>query len=512
MKNENKINKIESYFTKSKIFIYILISFIIGIFISIFIDYKLEKIYVLIAMEMLYVLIFVFWRKFLILKIIIAMLFFMILGLVYFQWFQFHVVPNNIAYGREVTFHGIVVEEPDIRQDKIKLVVRVNKLIKDKDIENSANLLNQRILVNVPRYPEYNYGDLLKIKGIVEKPEKINDFDYGKYLSGNLIFTIINKAESISKLESGKGNKISGILFDIKNYYVRVMYKIIPEPYVALLLGLLLGARRSIPDEIVNNFNASGLTHIIAISGYNITIIISAFQKMTKSWSRKLSFALAVIGISSFVIITGASSSVVRAGIMASLFLIATQVGRKGNITIALFLVGFIMILLNPFILRFDIGFQLSFMAVIGLIYVSPILEKVFHKLIPLVKEPLVATLSAQSTTLPILLFYFGRLNIFSPFANILVLPTVPFAMLFGFISGLFGMIIPFVGRVFGFVDWIFLKYIILISGWFSHLPFSSISINLNSWIYVLVYYFLLFIFVRNMYKYKIYSDNKQLH
>jgi competence protein ComEC len=151
-------------------------------------------------------------------------------------------------------------------------------------------------------------------------------------------------------------------------------------------------------------------------------------------------------------------------------------------------------------------------MAVIGLIYVSPILEKVFHKLIPLVKEPLVATLSAQLTTLPILLFYFGRLNIFSPFANILVLPTVPFAMLFGFISGLFGMIIPFVGRVFGFVDWIFLKYIILISGWFSHLPFSSISINLNSWIYVLVYYFLLFIFVRNMYKYKIYSDNKQLH
>lgn len=488
------VSNTKKWLTKSKIFAIFLVSFLIGIFVAPLMVFDEFSFYVLSFALILFIIIAILLRKELIIAITAISLAIMILGIAYYGSYQEKNIPKNLPIGQDVNFTGVVVQEPDIRPDKIKLTINVQNVENVKDVENEKNLISQKILVTLPRYPEYKYGDKLKIAGKLEKPEDFDGFDYGVYLSRYQIYAIINKATDVEYINSGNGNKIINILLNFKNIFKSKIEKILPEPISSLAEGLIVGAKGNFSATLKEEMQKTGTTHIVVISGQNMEIITKVFTDLTMYWPRLLSFSTGVIGLLLFTLMTGATPSVLRAAILASLFLLARVIGRRKNIINPLIFTGFIMVLFNPLILRFDAGFQLSFMAMVGLIFVSPALDDFLSRWPKFIREVFSATLGAQIATLPIILFNFGRMSILAPITNALILAMVPYAMLGAFAVGLFGLIWLPLGQVAGWISWPILKYIIAIIEIFAKIPFVSRSINFHSWGWVAGYYFVLLI------------------
>ena len=411
---------------------------------------------------------------------------------------------NQISFynGQEKTFVGVVVAEPDTRDNGVKLKVKSERL-KNPSLtlplekgENSGwRKVEGNTLVNARLYPVYHYGDLVEVTCKLQKPEPIEDFAYDKYLAKENIYSLCYWPE-IKLLATGRGNKIvAGILF-AKEKLVATVNRILPEPQAAFLGGLLYGAKRGIPADLTEKFNITGTTHIVAISGYNITILAVLLLQITKSFGlgRKKSFWIALSGIFFFVILTGAQASVVRAALMGSLVLLATQVGRISKITNALLFAAAAMLVFNPKILAFDVGFQLSFAATIGLVFLSPIFEKYFTKL-PSVfgaKETLTTTMSAIVLTLPLILYNFGRISFIAPLANILILPVIPLAMAVGSLAVLGGIIYFGLGQIIGWFAWLVLSYIIKAVEFLAAIPWASGEAGKIHWIFLIIFYLLI--------------------
>jgi len=189
------------------------------------------------------------------------------------------------------------------------------------------------------------------------------------------------------------------------------------------------------------------------------------------------------------VILAGASSSVVRAGIMGSLGLIALNIGRLYAITNALAFTAVVMVFVNPLVLHFDVGFQLSFLALMGLVYLTPMLEPYFERIPKTINKYLIPTIAAQIFTLPILLLNFDRLSLVAPLANLLILPVIPLAMLFGFLTGIVGMIFAPLAMPLAWITWGILTYIIKIVEFISRIPLASLEINYFSIFLAALYY-----------------------
>ena len=267
----------------------------------------------------------------------------------------------------------------------------------------------------------------MKITGEIEKPPKFENFDWRKYLEKEKIYATIYKPEKVKIKEHG----LYGIahfyldfkaqLLFVKNQFVQSINKILPEPESGLLAGIILGAKRAMPEYLLDIFNIVGITHIIALSGFNVTIIIRFFLSITFNWPRKLAFALAIIGISAFVILTGAPASVLRAGIMAGLILFAERLGRAADILISLLLAAILMAIFNPLLIRYDIGFQLSFLATAGLIFLfNKIASWKYTLFVPkFFREYFISTLAALSLALPVIVYYFGRFSLVAPIVNL---------------------------------------------------------------------------------------------
>lgn len=422
---------------------------------------------------------------------------------------------NQIQFynGQEVTFVGIVDREPDIRTDHVKLTINslqltmhqsqegeqvphgAGKLGAGKAINRVLKAVSGKVLVNTKLYPEYYYGDQLEIACTLQKPEPVQEFAYDKYLAKEEIYSLCYWPE-IKFLKSGQGNKLVSALLSVKSRFVAVVNRILPDPQAAFLGGLLYGARHGIPDDLMDKFNITGTTHIIAISGYNITILALLISKLTCGIgiARKKSFLISLLAISFFVIIAGAQASVVRAAIMGGLVLLAGQVGRVSRVINALLFAAAAMLIFNPKILVFDVGFQLSFAATIGLIFLSPIFEKYFAKWPKIfgIKESFIATMSALVLTLPLILYNFGRLSLIAPLANVLILFIIPTTMASGFIAVLGGLIYLNLGQIIAWLAWFLLSYIIKVVEFLSQIPWASVQISKVHWVFLLVAYLII--------------------
>jgi competence protein ComEC len=200
--------------------------------------------------------------------------------------------------------------------------------------------------------------------------------------------------------------------------------------------------------------------------------------------NRKKVFWLIVLAIIFFVIITGSPPSIVRAGVMGVVALIASSVGRAGKMHNLLAIVALIMLLVNPKILIWDAGFQLSFLATIGLIYFSPIMQNYTGWLPSIfqIRESLTTTLSAIILTMPLTIYQFGRFSLIAPIANLLVLPAIPINMAVGFLAVAVGFIYPPCGQIIGYGSWLLLTYILKVIEFLANLKFSSITIEFFPW------------------------------
>jgi competence protein ComEC len=368
-------------------------------------------------------------------------------------------------------------------------------------------------------YPEYDYGDFLKVSGFLKTPPKIDGFDYENYLARYDIYSVMYypKIEKISG-DLNFSQKIFLSLINFKQYLKTIIDKNIPESEAGLANALLLGYKRTVDREDMNIFSRVGLSHMIAISGSHITIlsamIINFFIIFGFNRRQSLFFVLSFLFI--YPLITGLSASAVRSAIMGGLSFLALYFGRASNIIYALVFSGALMLLFNPRLLRDDIGFQLSYLAILGIIYLYPYgeekTEKIFIKLrlkhdarkkINNIFSIINLTLVSQIITLPVLLINFHTFSVIAPLANLLVIWTFPPLLACLLIGLIFSAIMPFLGSLWFFPSYLLLKYIFVVSSFLSSPAWAAISDIKFNWFYGFVYYLILIIVIWRKHKQK---------
>jgi len=483
--------------SKSKIFLYLCLSFISGIFVVSLVNISITALGGFFVLGLIFVA--TFWSRNKRIVIVGFCVIFFALGISrYMQKEQVGNLSQLNGKGR-LTIVGAINDLPDRRQTSQKLVVKAQWLV----VSGKWSVVSGLALATTKLYPEYNYGDKIEITGQLKEPENFDDFDYQSYLAKSDIYSVIGFPE-IKVLEIGQGSKLKTGLFWLKKKFENVLVRTLPEPQASFMAGLTLGEKKTLPEDLTEAFKKTGTTHIVALSGYNISILASFFMTIF-GWfmlRRNLRFWLAVLAIIFFTILTGASASVVRAAIMGVLVLLARQEGRMYNIRNALVFAGACMVFISPKILRFDIGFQLSFMATAGLIWLAPVFFKWLEKLPKLVglKEILIATLSAQLAVLPLLLIYFGQLSLISPLVNLLILILIPQTMLFGFLTGIVGMIWLLPAQLFAWISWLYLTFELSVIKFFANLPLAIVNLKWN-WLLAIAYYFVVSFFLYKFYK-----------
>ncbi len=371
----------------------------------------------------------------------------------------------------QTTLEGIVVREPEFTESSQKMLVAVT--LEEK---------TARVYIITNPFPEFRYGDTVRVSGNLRRPEPFTTdegrkFDYPRFLAkeGAYYQMIFPEVAVVSR---DGGNALYRLLFSARRGFLMAIRSFLSEPSAGLVAGVTVGEKGGIDKQTEEMFRRVGLIHIVVLSGYNITVVSDMVMRILSFLPRVLMLTFGGVAILFFVVATGASATAVRAGGMAVLALCARYVGARYDIVRALFFVAGGMLLYNPYTL-YDPSFQLSFLATLGLITYSPILErKLFWvpKILSL-RETLSTTLATQLFVLPLIVYLSGQVSLVSVFANIIVLPVVPMLMFFGSVLGIVAGIFSHAGFVLSFPAMAVSEYVLNVSEMFSRIPYSSVQV-----------------------------------
>ena len=415
---------------------------------------------------------------------------------------RFHLVdvPNPVVFesqvGQKVSFSGEIIDEPNISENNQKLTVETG-LEKEKT----------EILVTANFDTDYKYGDKINFTGILKKPENFMTdqgkvFDYVNYLRKDGILYVISypKIEIVSR---GNGNIIKSVLFSAKEKFLEKMYSATPAPENIFMDGLILGEKSAFNPDILKSFTITGTIHIVALSGYNVTIVAEWFMSLFSFLPKNFGIGMGILAILLFIIMTGGSSTAIRAGIMATLALIARATGRNYDVARALVLAGVLMILLNPFVLVYDVSFQLSMLATVAVIFLAPRIEKYFLWVPDYfeLRDIVSITCAAYIFVFPFILYQMGNFSLVALPTNFLILPFIPFTMMLGFLTGFAGLIWYVLAVPLGYISYLFLHYELGVINFFSNLPFAAFSFpDFPLLLTIIIYlYFIYRLFGRNI-------------
>ncbi len=377
---------------------------------------------------------------------------------------------------------GVVAAYPDVRDVQTQYRLRVDTLT----VGEQTHSVTGDLLVQASRFPAHAYGDRLRVTGQLQTPPRLDDFDYEAYLAQRGIHSLMRRAR-VERLAEGQGNPFWALLYGLKAHGSALLSRVLPEPAAALANGMLLGIESGIPDDVNEAFKATGTSHVIVISGSNIALLSAIFMAgLSRLLGKRRAVWPAVIGISLYVLLVGADAAALRAGVMGVLFVIAIYLGRQSTAYVSLCASALFMTLWNPLTL-WDIGFQLSFMATLGLILFTPTIGTRFEQLLNrglaqeqtrrvmgVLNDALIVTLAAQVTTLPVIVYYFGRVSLISLVTNFLILPAQPPIMTGGMATLAAGLAWEPLGRGLALIPWLFLTYTTAVVRLTAGVPFAS--------------------------------------
>ncbi len=383
--------------------------------------------------------------------------------------------PQTAAYYNDrpglVTLEGVVTEPPDVRDSYVGLRVRAERLrLRAEDLWLPVRGI---VLVQAPRLEDWAYGDRVQAAGRLETPPVFETFSYRDYLARQGVHSQMRQA-SVTRLATAQASAFKQMVYSFRSRALQTVYRLFPDPEASLLAGILLGTESGISAEVRQAFNLTGTSHIIAISGFNISIVAGLFVGLFARWFGRRGGAIAAaMGIAVYTLLVGAAPSVVRAAVMAGIALLAQRLGRPTDGLASLGGAAILMTAINPLWL-WDAGFQLSFAATLGLIlYAKPLkdwlVRRVTRFLTPEQAERLTGptsefalfTLAAQATTLPLTIYYFHRLSLASLVANPLILPAQPGLMIVGGLAAVLGMVWLPLGRPLAWIAWLFAAFTI---------------------------------------------------
>ena len=339
-----------------------------------------------------------------------------------------NIVSNSIASFTlgYTEFGGVIISEPTQKHSYQNLEVYT---LRGGDTE--AKIFGN-ILIKAERFQKFKVGDVCKISGTLAEPKNSDNFDYKKFLKNREIYFLMEYPKIECKSVSKK-YILRRSLVDLKQKIVKSVEKYLNEPQSSLFVGILMGENRLFSESFGSYVRIAGISHIVAASGYNVTILLIVLNSFLKFLPKKLRIGISLAIIWCFCLLSGVSASIVRACIMASISLIGLFWGRKGSIHVVFFLCIFIFILFDPKIV-FDVGFQLSCCATGGLIYLLPSITnalKISSKEGFFV-DTVLTTIGCTITTLPVSIFTFQTFSMWSVIANTLVLPIIETTLLFG--------------------------------------------------------------------------------
>ncbi len=369
--------------------------------------------------------------------------------------------------GQEKVFSGLVIADPKVAASGRQLIIRADEPYQGK------------ILVKSAAYPEYMYGDRLEVRCMLQKPEN-REFAYDRYLARLDIYSIC-KRPFIKRLSSEQGNGVYSFLLEVKRKSYETAQLYLPEPTASLALPVVFGSGE-IDDDISDSFRRTGLTHIMAVSGFNVSLLAALFSIVLAyaGVSRRFIFYISVLAIIAYVAIVGAPASAVRAGVMSIFLLLALTAGRLVSIPRLIVIVAVMTLMMNPRSLRDDVSWQLSFLALLGLVYILPYMQKWTTNIIrgrgKFIVEATLATIAAQLATAPIIVYNFGQFSIIAPLANVLVVWMIPVLTVSVMLALPLAALFPALGEVLFFLPWLMVKYIFTIVGVLSDLPWASVQ------------------------------------
>ena len=414
-----------------------------------------------------------------------------------------HFIAARNDTGEVIVLQAILIKPVDRADQFTHLMVRAEKLHPAND--PGSILVDGRVQVSTESTGDWQYGDRLVIRGELVTPPESDEFSYRKYLEHQGVYASMSLAE-VSLLEAGvAGNPLLRKIYALRDRAHRLIYQLWPDPEASLLAGILLGIESGISDPVYQAFRDTGTSHIIVISGFNITIVAGLFSVLFSRWLGRWWGAVAAgIGIAAYTLLVGADPAVVRAAIMGGLTLFGRQMGRRQDGLNTLTIVAALMALFNPHVL-WDAGFQLSFMATLGLVLFADPISQSFvgftsrwlpqeaaQRLSRPVGEYILFTLAAQATSLPLLIFLFQKLSLSSMLANPLILPVQPAVMVLGGLAVMAGLVHPILGQALAALAWPFVVYTIRVVELVAQLPGGALFLGKAGWVIIVLYYGLL--------------------
>jgi len=418
------------------------------------------------------------------------------------------ITPQDIAWynddGITYVLEGVIVKPPVAKESYSRIQVKMERFRPVNEFLFSD--VNGLLMVYSASSENFRYGDRIRLQGKLLTPPGGDDNFFKEYLARNQIYSYMPHAK-IWFLQHNQGNALLTTTYWMRERAQSVIYQIFPDPQASLIAGILLGIESGIPNDVKAAFVDTGTAHIIAISGFNINIIVALVAGLLGAILGKRRGAVAAaLAIGVYAVLVGASAAVVRAAIMGGLSIFAAQIGRKQDGLNTLAFVAALMALANPNVL-WDVGFQLSFMATLGLIlYVGPLLEifrnfagtwlqkDTIEKFEGPVSEFILFTLAAQVTTLPVLIYHFKQLSLISLLANPIILPIQAPLMVLSGAAVILGLIWLPLGRLLGVVALPFATLTIRVVELLAGIPGGVLRFGQISVLVVVLYYVVLFV------------------
>jgi len=427
--------------------------------------------------------------------------------IVMIMWFMFGLLLWSHHLQLIESREEIIEAHDNIQEHNIDLEISKIYKNKDFDIEYKAKILkinniiikdNVYSILKTKKNFDFKKWDIIRINSKIKKIINFDSsFDYQSYMYSQWIYTIFY-SHDFRNIWEKPWNNFSKVLRKTRSYILETIHKLYPKNEAVFLGWILIWARESIPDDMSTSFNNSGLTHLIAVSWYNITIVIVFLSYILSYLPRFIKWFVITFWVVSYIMIVWDSAAVLRAWVMWLIAYYVLMSGRKGDSLAIILLTWIIMLSVNPFLLNYDISFQLSFLAVFWLLYTQWFFEKMFFFLPKkfAIQESFVLTLSAFVFTIPIMLHNFWQISILAPIANMLVAWTIPFAMLFWILSIWFYKFFPVLWYIIWYCEYFLLKWTTSVATFFWGLDFAILKIELgNYWFYFQALYFIIIIF-----------------
>ena len=425
--------------------------------------------------------------------------------------------PDTDAYavskykGDKVTIQGTVADEPKVQGRSRTLVISVTKILKDgttnwQDADGQLSVQTLGTLIEDPYGA--NYGDTVEVKGKLQDPQ----LPGSPGIFASMAFPGITVYQN-------EGNPVLAFFYALRVRLATIIEQSLPQPGAALLIAILLSLHTPALKPLIPAFNATGCAHLIAPSGFKVTImagiIINSSKRLYENpkttqkllpaqrrsnWKQRVVTLCVLLAILAYTLLSGAGPAALRAGIMGALLVIAPRIGRVYNIYTALALAALSISAFDPFVL-WDAGFLLSFIGTLGIVLLSPFFQFYlrFLERLPLgayTAEILAATFAAITVTLPLVAIDFHEISFIAPVTNVLTVPLLGLLLLLGGILCIAGLLFLPLATLVGYIAWPFLIYVNSVVTWCSNIPYSYLSVGQLDWSLPWLYYAFLVLLV----------------